>query len=156
MLHRLIYVSRPFGFDTATLGGIMVGARRNNARDGLTGALICRADIYLQLLEGPAASVNAVYARIAADDRHCDIERLADGPVAERLFPAWAMLDDPARSWLWSAAEVATGAAASASPAAAVAVFARLAVERKRAERDRTDGGVRLPDEAACPAAALA
>ena len=42
---RAIYTSRPFGFDTAILHGILSDARRANLRDGITGALICRGDI---------------------------------------------------------------------------------------------------------------
>ena len=53
-LMQLIYTSRPFGFDDATLTGILVTARHNNPRLDITGALICRADIYLQLLKGRA------------------------------------------------------------------------------------------------------
>lgn len=147
-LHRMIYASRPFGFDAAVLGGIMVGARRNNARDGITGALICRADLYLQLLEGPAAAIDALFGRIAGDDRHLDVEPLVSGPVAARLFPAWDMLDDPARSWLWSPREVADGAVAAASPDVIVGVFARLA-----AERTVTHGhGPRAGDDGRSPA----
>ena len=152
-LHRLIYVSRPFGFDTAMLGGILVAARRNNRRDGLTGALICRADLYLQLIEGPVAAVAATYARIEADDRHCNVERLISDASDERLFPTWEMLDDPARSWLWSAAEVAQGAVSAATPAAIVGVFTRLAAERKPTG-DGADGRHRPPlERATCPAA---
>jgi hypothetical protein len=95
-LQRLVYASRPFGFDDAMLNGILAQARHFNARDGLTGALICRADIYLQLLEGPAAALNATYARIAHDDRHLEVQLLIQEPVEERLFPAWHMRDDPA------------------------------------------------------------
>ena len=40
-LFRAIYTSRPFGFDEAILSGILMDARRANARDGITGALIC-------------------------------------------------------------------------------------------------------------------
>ena len=125
-VHRVIYSSRPFGFDAAMLGGILIAARRNNRRDDVTGALICRSDIYLQLLEGPQAAVSAAFDRIARDDRHLDIEPLFAGEVADRLFPAWAMLDDPARSWLWSRAEVAAGPPAAP---AAIGVFERLANE---------------------------
>ena len=126
-LAQLIYKSRPFGFDDAMLGGILVEARRNNARDGITGALICRHDIYLQLLEGEAALVEAAYVRIVRDDRHLEVVRLWSGEPAERLFPAWAMRDDPACSWLWSPAEIAAGAAEQASPEAVRAIFERLA-----------------------------
>lgn len=155
-LHRLIYVSRPFGFDTATLGGILVAARRNNARDRLTGALICRADLYLQLLEGPPAAVADTYARIKRDDRHCDIEGLVSHAADDRLFPAWEMLDDPARSWLWSAADVAQGAVTAAAPDAIVGVFARLAAERKVTQGHGFAGENHGDRPATCPAAALA
>ena len=128
-LSHLIYASQPFGFDDAMLAGILLQARRNNARDGITGALICRHDIYLQLLEGPAAAIEATFARIVPDDRHLEPVLLWSGAVEARLFPKWAMRDDPARSWLWSAAEVADGAATSATPEALRDVFAKVAAE---------------------------
>ena len=58
-LIQLIYPSTPFGFDNPTLNNILSVARRNNARDGISGALICRADLYLQMLEGPRSAVTA-------------------------------------------------------------------------------------------------
>lgn len=128
-LVQLVYASQPFGYDDAMLAGILLDARRCNARDDITGALICRADLYLQLLEGPAAAVEAAYARIARDPRHLDITRLHATAVTERLFPGWAMRDDPARSWMWSQAEVADGAVARANLDDLLAVFARVATE---------------------------
>ena len=128
-IHQLIYMSEPFGFDDGMLNGILSISRRNNVRDGMTGALVCRRDIYLQLLEGPEAAVEATYARIARDDRHLAIVRLVSEPVGARLFPDWAMLDDPARSWLWSEAEIAAGAVKAASPADVRGVFERVARE---------------------------
>lgn len=128
-IRQLIYSSQPFGYDAAMLGGILVAARRNNHRDGLTGALICRHDIYLQLLEGPVAAVTAAFARIARDDRHLDVVELVNADVDCRMFPTWDMLDDPARSWLWSPAEIAAGAVSAAGPDAITRVFARVAAE---------------------------
>lgn len=58
-LIQVIYSSRPFGFDQGVLNAILVQSRRNNAQFSITGALICRADLYLQLLEGPPAAVDA-------------------------------------------------------------------------------------------------
>ena len=72
-LIQLIYSSKPFGFDEAALNGILLTARRNNPRDAITGALICRHDLYLQLLEGPQAAVEARYSSIAHDDRHLEV-----------------------------------------------------------------------------------
>jgi hypothetical protein len=126
MLTQLIYSSVPFGFDRSMLAGILVAARRNNPRDGITGALICRQDLYLQLIEGPTEAIDALYAKIVADDRHQDVTPLCRGEVDGRLFGDWAMLDDPARSWLWSADEVAAGALTDAAPGEVLAVFERV------------------------------
>jgi Sensors of blue-light using FAD len=128
-IYQLIYSSRPFGFDEAMLNGILVKARRNNARDGITGALVCRHDLFLQLLEGNREAVEGVFARIRDDDRHADVTQHYGGVSAERMFPDWAMRDDPARSWMWSPAQVAGGAVARASRDELLGVFARLAAE---------------------------
>ena len=128
-IHQLIYMSEPFGFDDGILNGILSISRRNNPRDDITGALICRRDIYLQLLEGPEAAVEAAFDRIVRDDRHLAVHRLVSETVAHRLFPDWAMLDDPARSWLWTEAEVGAGAVQAASSAAVRGVFERVARE---------------------------
>ena len=128
-LIQLIYSSTPFGFDDAALNGMLIIARRNNPRDAITGALICRRDLYLQLLEGPQAAVEARYMSIARDDRHLDVVKRVSRSVTERLFPTWAMRDDPARSWLWTAQQVEQGALDRAAPADFIAVFTRLATE---------------------------
>ncbi|QXQ04732.1 BLUF domain-containing protein [Sphingosinicellaceae bacterium] len=128
-LEFLIYASHPFGFDEAMLGGLLRQARRNNARDGITGALIVRQDLYLQWLEGPPEALATLYRNIVRDDRHLDVQRLDGGPATERRFADWAMRDDPARTWLWSRAEIADGALTRAGPAGVRAVFDRMAAE---------------------------
>ena len=128
-LIQLTYASRPFGFDEPTMNGILADARRLNPKNAVTGALICRADLYLQLLEGPKEAVEATYARIARDDRHVDVQHLVTRPIHQRLFPDWAMRDDPARSWMWTQAEVENGAIGRATEDEVVAVFERLAGE---------------------------
>ena len=124
---QLTYYSEPFGFDDAMLNGILVQARRNNSRSALTGALIVRGDLYLQLLEGPEATVLATFARIQRDNRHLAVRLLSREAAAERLFPDWTMRDDPAQSWLWSADDVARGALDKAPVTAVQAVFERIA-----------------------------
>ncbi|MBC7505467.1 MAG: BLUF domain-containing protein [Sandarakinorhabdus sp.] len=123
---QLIYYSQPFGFDDAMLNGILLEARRNNARDGLTGALIVRRDLYLQLLEGPEAALLATFARIKRDNRHLAVRQLALGNVQARLFPDWTMRDDPAQSWLWTEGEVGDGALERASVDDLRGVFVRV------------------------------
>lgn len=124
---QLIYVSQPFGFDDLVLMGILASALRNNVRDGITGALICREDLFMQLLEGPAEHVQSAYARIQKDNRHTGVCLLWTGEADERLFPDWAMRHDPALSWMWTREEVAAGAADRATGEEARAIFARLA-----------------------------
>lgn len=131
---QLVYVSRSFGFDSATLAGILLDARRCNSRDGITGSLICREDLYLQLLEGRQAAVEACFARIAKDDRHVNVRLISRRMVDRRLFGQWAMRDDPARSWMWSADEVAAGAADRATADEVIAIFERIAREPAEAE----------------------
>jgi Sensors of blue-light using FAD len=131
-LLQLIYASHPFGFDSAILSAILMDARRCNARDDITGMLICRADLFLQLLEGPEQAVEATCRRIMADDRHVDMRVLSRQPVSDRLFPGWSMKDDPARSWLWTKAEVEAGALDAAPVTAVQEVFQRLAAEAAR------------------------
>lgn len=45
------------------------------------------------------------------------------------MFPNWAMRDDPARSWMWTADDINRGALDQASPDDFVGVFKRLAAE---------------------------
>lgn len=109
------------------LAGILSAARRNNPRLGITGALVCRHDLYLQLIEGPGEAIDALYAQIEADDRHFDVRLLLSEAMGERLFPNWAMLDDTAPSQFWSAQNVAGGVLETASPEELRAPFVRLA-----------------------------
>lgn len=128
-LMQLIYASTPFGFDDPTLNQILSAARRNNLRDGITGSLICRADLYLQMLEGPRSAVTATFNRIMADDRHLDVVLIGCGDAKTRLFPDWHMRDDPAQSWMWTQDQISDGAIDTASEEDVRAVFTRLVRE---------------------------
>lgn len=136
-LYQVIYGSRPTGYDEALLTGILADSRRRNAEDGITGALICRADIYLQLLEGPIDKVKAAYVRIGRDGRHHDLRKLVSHPAGARLFPGWAMREDPARSWLWTPRQIAEGALERASRGDILTVFKRIADDPFRTDRPR-------------------
>lgn len=128
-LKQIVYSSRPFGFTAGVLDDILTISRTRNARDNLTGTLICRGDMYLQLIEGPGDALDAAYARIAEDDRHCEVKLQLSRTITTRMFPGWAMRDDPPRSWMWTQDEVAAGALAAASAADMLRIFERLAGE---------------------------
>ena len=125
-LFRAIYSSRPFGFDESILYDILSEARRANLRDSVTGALICRADIYLQWLEGPEEQVRATIERIRRDDRHLEMKVHVLTSVCERIFGEWSMLHDPATTWTWSQQEVADGAVERVTPEEITAQFVRV------------------------------
>lgn len=126
-LIHLIYSSTPFGYDPADLNGILLNARRNNARDDISGALICRRDVFIQYLEGPASLVESTYGRIIRDDRHVEVKLRSKGPINARVFGDWAMLHDPAQSVIWTMEEVDAGAMEGADAAQYRNIFDNLA-----------------------------
>lgn len=126
---QLIYASRPFGYSEQILSSILVTARQHNPLRDITGALICRSDIYLQLLEGPVGAVEDLYEQICRDDRHVEIQLLVRARIEEPLFPDWAMRHDPMPSWLWTAQELREGALERATARQVREVFVRVATE---------------------------
>ena len=128
-LMQLVYCSQPFGYSLEILSAILVASRANNRKHDITGALICRSDIFLQLLEGPEQQVKNTYDAIQKDDRHVNVYNLIDRPVEKRLFPAWAMKDDPVKTWMWSREQVSNGIVKSLSEAEVEEVFLKLSEE---------------------------
>ena len=100
-LFQVIYTSRSrIGGDATTLrrevAEILEAARRDNARDGITGALLYNHVGFAQVLEGPLPAVTATFERIQRDSRHGDVVVLASGAIAARAFADWRMgLADP-------------------------------------------------------------
>ena len=128
-LMQLVYCSQPFGYSLEILSAILVASRANNRKNNITGALICRSDIFLQLLEGPEQHVKNIYETIQNDDRHINVYHLIDQPVKKRLFPAWAMKDDPVKTWMWSREDVSKGIVKGLSKAEVEEVFVKLSQE---------------------------
>ena len=136
---QLIYASRPFGYDDLTLTSILMQARKNDARNGITGALICRDDLCLQILEGPRDLVTSTFSRILRDERHVDVVNLLSSEIYRRLFPEWSMRHDPAQSWMWTPEEVARGAIGRASDQEILGIFERLARQPARSNGQLVD-----------------
>ncbi len=91
-LNRITYVSRASAeFDEPALDRLGVHAAEKNGRVGLTGYLFYLAPYFVQYLEGPAAAVGEVFARIGTDPRHQIIRVLTLPSAGERLFPDWSM-----------------------------------------------------------------
>jgi len=66
-------------------------ARTNNARLDISGMLLYIDEGFFQVLEGPAESVDTLYAKICSDRRHSRVAQIIREPIAERKFPDWSM-----------------------------------------------------------------
>lgn len=89
---QLVYVSTAApGVDQAMVDRILARSRANNARDLLTGLLYFDGKRFMQVLEGPAAAVEAAYERIAADPRHRALVVVSRRTIETREFGSWAM-----------------------------------------------------------------
>lgn len=102
-LIRLVYASRARFPGQSREDGIepevariLVQSRRNNARDGLVGALHYADGHFLQCLEGPREAVQALMRRLDTDPRHDRIEVLREHVITAPSFAAWSMKLVPA------------------------------------------------------------
>ena len=123
LIKQVIYVSTPVGFNGKILDSILAQSKANNKKNDITGALICRSDLYLQYLEGPAHKIDFIYSKIKLDNRHTDVILLEDCRSKRRLFSNWAMRDDPVKDWMWTQEEVADGAIKQLSEGDAMKIF---------------------------------
>jgi hypothetical protein len=95
-LRSIIYVSVADPLITPDdIADILGTARRNNARDALTGALIFNGHNFMQLLEGPGDKVEACLAAIRDDRRHSGMVEVRRRDIDHREFSDWSMLYEP-------------------------------------------------------------
>ena len=91
-LTELVYVSRATRLmSQKELVEMLVHARATNHQYDVTGLLLYKDLSFIQLLEGPRASVEKIYASIEQDVRHFNVKRLLQNPIESRRFPEWAM-----------------------------------------------------------------
>lgn len=92
MLVRLLYASRlAEGAGAEVVESILSQSRAKNPAHGITGVLCYAGDVFMQVLEGGRAPVNALYNRIARDERHREVMLLHYEEIAERRFGSWTM-----------------------------------------------------------------
>lgn len=111
-LYRLVYYSenriRTDDSDFAVeIEKILSTSRRNNARAGLSGALMFSEGYFGQVLEGPQSAIEATFERLQRDQRHSDVVLLEFTPVSARIFQSWTMAYVGNQSGLFSAFEEA-------------------------------------------------
>ncbi len=106
-LFRLVYCSRNTipaqgGDAAAEVASILAASRANNARDGVTGALLYSAGCFAQVLEGSLSAVQRTFERIQRDPRHGDVIVLEARRAEARIFGMWDMAlaetADPAKA----------------------------------------------------------
>ena len=95
-LYRLVYASKNHlqGSDAEIaqeVSQILDASQRNNARVGVTGALMFNAGAFAQVLEGSQQGVESTFERIQCDPRHGDVTVLQCGPAESRSFTNWSM-----------------------------------------------------------------
>jgi len=129
LIKQVIYVSKPKDFDKKILDQILLQSATNNEKNNITGALICRSDLYLQFLEGPAHKIDDLYSRINTDTRHSEVKLLEETRSKRRLFSNWAMKGDPAKEWMWTRSEIIDGILERLSKDDAMNIFVKHSKE---------------------------
>ncbi|MBD1384934.1 BLUF domain-containing protein [Mucilaginibacter rigui] len=70
---------------------ILHNARLHNAALNISGVLLYSEGTFIQVLEGKDSVIDALYSRIQADQRHKNVIKLIDEPIAEKSFSQWLM-----------------------------------------------------------------
>ena len=92
MLSQIIYSSkatRPM--DSTHLERILVDARTGNDARGVSGALVYVDGVFLQILEGERAVLDALVESIRNDSRHDSMKVFHTAGIEERAFSDWRM-----------------------------------------------------------------
>jgi hypothetical protein len=59
--------------------------------EGITGVLVYDGDVFLQVLEGGAESLDMMMAKLCKDARHYNVEVRDDRLINQRSFGGWTM-----------------------------------------------------------------
>jgi hypothetical protein len=92
-IQHLLYRSKAtHPLTTGQLAQVVEQAQHWNEKHQITGLLCYSSDRYfVQVLEGPAPAVHALYANIQRDNRHGQVTTLSDKASATRWFADWKM-----------------------------------------------------------------
>jgi hypothetical protein len=98
-INQLIYISQAVRkMSLEDLNSIQKTAKTKNEPIDVTGSLFYNGGWFLQVLEGPVATLNSLYHKIEQDPRHKNSRILYNEPAKFRTFPRWSMnmtnLDD--------------------------------------------------------------
>ena len=125
-LKRVVYVSEKTDVSATGLKDIIASSKKNNPEEDVTGCLLSGSNSFLQLLEGPAESINTLYSKISRDNRHKNVVTLCDEKIDERLFLSWSMKLAPFENMEWSNEDFNSGNFLNITCEEALNVFVRL------------------------------
>lgn len=92
MLLELMYTSCARAeFTDSDLRGLVSQSMHRNPIDGITGVLLYDGSAFMQILEGDAGAVDALYSSIIVDPRHYSVQLESRVNVQRRTFSKWAM-----------------------------------------------------------------
>ncbi|MBO0357861.1 BLUF domain-containing protein [Hymenobacter sp. BT186] len=91
-MHHIIYMSRGVRpMNEEELLTLLEQARRENERQGITGALVYGDGQFMQIIEGEESVLAALYAKLLQDSWHINVVKLADKQIGQRSFQDWSM-----------------------------------------------------------------
>lgn len=96
LIHCIYASAAARTFKLSELAELLQAARSTNERLGMTGMLLYAEGSFFQVLEGPAAAVDALFARIESDPRHEQVTLIIREPITRRTFADWTMGFDTA------------------------------------------------------------
>ena len=91
-MNQVVYSSAALApFTETQLSELLVRARKNNERLGVSGMLLYHDGSFLQVLEGEGSILETLFAVIGCDKRHHRMVTLLKREVKERHFADWCM-----------------------------------------------------------------
>lgn len=91
-MFQLVYVSQATtSLQLDEIENILEASRANNQVNQVTGMLMYKDRLFVQILEGDRDQVLSVYERVKNDTRHQGVHIIEELEVAERQFDQWIM-----------------------------------------------------------------
>jgi hypothetical protein len=94
-LRNLLYVRTATPLADGALAAILASSQHNNVSREITGFLLFNQRNFLQLIEGPEASLMSLMNALGRDPRHQGIVQIFGGKIAVRACPDWRMRHIP-------------------------------------------------------------
>ncbi len=91
LTHYIYSSAATIDFSQDDIVALLNTARKNNAKQGVTGMLLYDNGSFFQILEGPPQVVENIYEKIEKDKRHNQVKKIICEEIEERDFAEWTM-----------------------------------------------------------------